>query len=304
MTTLSQKIAELIDENANLVAGAQLLTNEVNSQLGLIDTALNSVPDTAINAIKSHLETELYVNADPNIGSDNYDGKTPEQPLQTLTEACRRLTAGCSARIKLAANEKTHYFSGVILPDCNVQFEAYTQTDWLHYGLKLHCTGAVAFNTRGINTRIALQFDGDFEKHITLEHNRLFENIGRANYSLSSSNDFYPVIVLYGGEGALFPHFVAVNYSRFAGVGTVAMQNVTFAADVSMVNGERSFTYMPQFRADISPTGGGILAFYRNVEVYAEQFTPPDTELAPGCYLITQTSPDNSWLVHNKPSQP
>ncbi|KID58264.1 hypothetical protein JF50_06185 [Pseudoalteromonas luteoviolacea] len=291
MSSLSKSVAELASNNANLTQQCSELTNDINQLLLNVDSKVDSAFSKVNGEIKSTFAQTLYVNADRTVGSDSNDGLSAQAPLNTIKAAVAKLVPGCSARIMLAANNVEHVSTTVVVPDCSVIFNTYTENDWQSIGLKLHFTGAIAFNTSGDNASITLELFGEFQKTILMAGNRLFENLGKAAYSLASDSASFPVVVFHRNTtGQFFPYFVAANYAKFSKIGMFSMSNVTFASHISNSAGEIVYEPMPHIRLDTAPVGGAVLAVFNNVDMHCGQLSNPGVELATGCYLISKVT--------------
>ncbi|MDK2594654.1 hypothetical protein [Pseudoalteromonas obscura] len=291
MSSLSKSVAELANSNANLGLKCSELTDDVNQLLLTVDSKVDTAFSKVNTEIKNTLEQTFYVNADPSIGSDSNEGASPQTPLKTVKAAVAKLVPGSFARIKLAANNVEHLSATVEVPDCSVIFSTYTQDDWQSIGLKMHFTGSIAFNTRGDNASVSLELFGEFQKTILMSGNRLFENLGKATYSLSSDSASFPVVVFYRNTtGQFFPYFVAANYAKYSKIGMLSMSNVTFASRVVNIAGEVVYEPMPHIRLDTPPVGGAVLAVFNNVDMHCEQLSNPGVELAAGSYLISKAA--------------
>ncbi|MDK1287386.1 hypothetical protein [Pseudoalteromonas umbrosa] len=291
MSSLSKSVAELANNNATLVQRCSELTSDINHLLQNVDTKVDTAFSKVGGEIKNTLEQTLYVNADGAVGSDSNDGLSAQTPLNTIKAAVAKLIPGCFARIMLAANNVEHVSSTLLVPDCTVIFNTYTQADWQSTGLKMHFSGAIAFNTSGDNASISLELFGEFQKTILMAGNRLFENLGKATYSLCSDTTTYPVVVFHRStSGQFFPYFVAANYAKFSKIGLLSMSNVVFASKVVNIAGEAVYEPMPHIRLDTAPVGGAVLAVFNNVDMHCDQLSNPGAELAPGCYLISKVT--------------
>ncbi|KZN53311.1 hypothetical protein [Pseudoalteromonas luteoviolacea] len=291
MSSLSKSVAELANSNANLTQQCSELTDDINQLLLNVDNKVDTAFSKVRGEIKNTFEQVLYVNADQALGSDSNDGLSLQTPLKTIKAAVAKLVPGCFARIMLAANDVEHVCATVTVPDCSVIFSAYTEDDWQAIGLKMRFSGSIAFNTRGDNASISLELFGEFQKTILMAGNRLFENLGKAAFSLASDSASFPVVVFHRNTtGQFFPYFVAANYAKFSKIGLLTMSNVTFASHISNIAGETVYEPMPHIRLDTPPVGGAVLAVFNNVDMHCEQLSNPGVELATGCYLISKVT--------------
>lgn len=291
---MSEQLDELLNEVGNVVqasnaqtVASQALAQEVAGKMGEIDQRANQAFNDVPAAVKSAMKMKFFVNADPNVGSDENNGLSVEAPFATLKAATGKIVDGAYVEIHLAANGFKHEFPALKINSGVMRLLCYSDDSFTVKRLTVQCTGAYPFliSRGGI---IELNFIGLYDKVLALSSGRFCENPHIGSFMIGSSDPTYPLIITLESDSVLYP-FYSPGYSQETGLCSSAMQNVVFCKSFTGDAGAYTFESLTQISFDSFNYRGPFLSSFYNVAFHCTSLSNSNsTDLGNGVYLFSR----------------
>lgn len=288
---IEQLLQEAIDQSMAQTQESRELAEEVASTIGDIrkeaSDAVKRVDAAIPTAVKDEMTATYYVDANPEVGSDENDGKTKETAFATLSMATNQLISGSYSEIYLAANGYQHVFPALKVPSCSLRISCYEDDSFSEKKLSLKCTGAYPFYPKK-GTEFEYFFSGEFDKIFELSTGRFCENPHICSYGVASKEPKYPLIVTLPTDEHIYP-FYSSGYSESNGCGVGAMSNVVFCREVTGEAGNYSFTNLKSINFSVLTDRSPLIASFGNVAFHSDSLVNHyGTKIAEGTYVFSR----------------